>query len=87
MSFQYNAALGRSNMFYGGLETDKTLRRYRKHYSADGSMEITYDKTANKTTFVTYIGGDTYTAFGMFRKTDPPPSGESEGAFYYLNLT
>ena len=23
VSFQYNAAMGRSNMFYGGLETDK----------------------------------------------------------------
>jgi len=29
-------------------------------------MEITYDKTANKTTFVTYIGGDAYTTFGTF---------------------
>ena len=73
-------------MFYGGLETDKTQRRYRKHYSADGSMEITYDKQSNKTTFVTYMGGDAYTAFGKFRKTDPPPSGGAEGAFYYLHF-
>jgi len=60
--FQYNATLGRSNMFYGGLENDKLQRRYRKHYSADGSMEVSYDKTANKTTFVTYLMGNAYSS-------------------------
>jgi len=54
--------MGRSNMFHGGLETDKLQRKYRKHYSADGSMEITYDKQSNKTTFVTYLMGDAYSS-------------------------
>ncbi|QED38948.1 hypothetical protein FK178_15020 [Antarcticibacterium arcticum] len=62
VSFEYNAFLGRANMFYGGLETDKTLRKSRKHYSHDGSMEVAYDKTTGKVTFVTYLMGDAYSS-------------------------
>lgn len=62
VSFEYNAFMGRSNMFYGSLETDKTLRKNRKHYSHDGSMEIAYDKQTGKTTFVTYLMGDAYSS-------------------------
>ncbi len=62
VSFQYNAFLGRANIFYGGTQTDKLQRRYRKHYSHDGSMEISYDKTTGKTVFINYIGGDAYSA-------------------------
>ncbi|RNL68614.1 hypothetical protein ED312_23130 [Sinomicrobium pectinilyticum] len=62
ISFQYNAAMGRSHMYYGGEDSDKMQRRYRKHYSADGSMEIKEDTQTGKTTFITYIGGDAYSA-------------------------
>ncbi len=62
VSFEYNAFMGRANMFYGGLETDKTLRKTRKHYSHDGSMEIAYDKVTGKVTFVTYLMGDAYSS-------------------------
>lgn len=62
VSFEYNGFMGRANMFYGGLETDKTLRKSRKHYSHDGSMEVAYDKTTGKVTFVTYLMGDAYSS-------------------------
>ncbi|WP_268225735.1 polymorphic toxin type 23 domain-containing protein, partial [Sinomicrobium oceani] len=62
INFQYNASMGRAHMYYGGEESDKMQRRYRKHYSADGSMEIREDTQSGKTTFITYIGGDAYSA-------------------------
>ncbi len=62
INFQYNAFMGRANMFYGNTESDKLLRPFRKHYSSDGSMEITFDQTTGKTTFVNFIGGDAYSS-------------------------
>ncbi|MGS2741650.1 RHS repeat-associated core domain-containing protein [Sinomicrobium sp. M5D2P17] len=62
INFQYNASMGRAHMYYGGENSDKMQRRYRKHYSADGSMEIKEDTQTGKTTFITYIGGDAYSA-------------------------
>lgn len=62
VSFEYHAFMGRSNMFYGGLETNKTLRKNRKHYSHDGSMEVAYERTTGKVTFVTYLMGDAYSS-------------------------
>ena len=67
ISFQYNGFMKRANMFYGDTQNDKLLRRYRKHYSFDGSMEISYDRNTGKTTFVTYIGGDGYSAPAIWR--------------------
>ena len=61
VSFTYNDSNVRTAMFYGGLGTKET-RRYRKYYSADGSMEIKLDTQNNATEFVTYIGGDGYSA-------------------------
>lgn len=62
ISFSYNHMNNRSGMFYGGLQTDKMLRQYRKHYSVDGSMEIKHNTVTGAVEFVTYIGGDGYTA-------------------------
>ena len=62
ISFVYNEFQGRSSMFYGGLETDKMQRRYRKHYSADGTMEIKQDVATGAVEFISYIGGDGYSA-------------------------
>lgn len=62
ITFQYNAFNERSNMFYGNLEANITLRNKRKHYSSDGSMEITHDNVLDNTDFVTYIGGDAYSS-------------------------
>jgi RHS repeat-associated protein len=62
ISFTYNDGNDRSTIFYGGLEDDKLLRQYRKHYSADGTMEIKQNTTTGAVEFVTYIGGDGYSA-------------------------
>lgn len=62
ISFSYNHMNNRSSMFYGGLETDKMQRQFRKHYAADGSMEIKHNRATGAVEFVTYIGGDGYSA-------------------------
>jgi len=60
ISFTYNDDNNRSSMFYGSTNTNKKLRPMRKDFSADGSMEIKVTSTAVE--FITYIGGDGYTA-------------------------
>ncbi|WP_026714015.1 RHS repeat domain-containing protein [Flavobacterium daejeonense] len=62
ISFTYNDANSRSTMFYGSLDNNKLLRPLRKYYSADGSMEIKHNTVTGNVEFVTYIGGDGYTA-------------------------
>ncbi|OXB06441.1 FG-GAP-like repeat-containing protein [Flavobacterium pectinovorum] len=62
ISFEYNDNNSRTAMFYGGLQDDKLERPLRKYYSADGSMEIKENKTTGVYEFVTYIGGDGYSA-------------------------
>jgi RHS repeat-associated protein len=62
LSFTYNDNNERSTMFYGSLDVDKNLRPNRKYYSADGSMEIKHNIITGELDFVTYIGGDGYTA-------------------------
>ena len=53
-------------MFYGGLQNDKLQRTNRKYYSADGSMEIKTNPGGIE--FVTYIGGDGYSAPVVYKK-------------------
>ncbi|WP_017495376.1 RHS repeat-associated core domain-containing protein [Flavobacterium sp. WG21] len=62
LSFTYNDGNDRSTMFYGGGQEDKLLRPLRKHYSGDGTMEIKENRTTGAIEFVTYIGGDGYSA-------------------------
>lgn len=62
ISFDYNDNNSRTAMFYGGLQDDKVQRPLRKYYSADGSMEIKENRTTNTFEFITYIGGDGYSA-------------------------
>lgn len=68
ISFVYNDNNDRSVMFYGGLGLKET-RTYRKHYSADGSMEIKENTQTGEVEFVTYIGGDGYSAAVVSKKT------------------
>lgn len=62
LSFTYNDNNDRSTMFYGGGQEDKLLRPLRKHYSGDGTMEIKENRVTGAIEFVTYIGGDGYSA-------------------------
>ncbi|WP_426486240.1 RHS repeat domain-containing protein [Flavobacterium sp. 2] len=68
ISFVYNASNNRSIMFYGGLGLKET-RIYRKHYSADGSMEIKENTQTGAIEFVNYIAGDGYSAPVVYKKT------------------
>ena len=61
ISFTYNDNNQRSTMFYGSMG-DEALRPLRKHYAADGTMEIKENTTTGAAEFITYIGGDGYTA-------------------------
>ncbi|WP_395052091.1 RHS repeat-associated core domain-containing protein [Flavobacterium sp.] len=64
IDFEYNDQNNRSVMYYGDLTTTKSARIMKKYYSSDGSMEIKR-RTVNGISindFVTYIGGDGYTA-------------------------
>lgn len=60
--FSYNTFEQRSAMYYGDTGNDKMSKKLRKYYSHDGSKELIYDTATQETTFVTYIGGDAYTA-------------------------
>jgi len=84
VSFDYNAYLGRASRFYGDTQEDKLLRNNRKHYSFDGSMEISHDLSTNKTTFVTYIGGDAYNAPTIWKSEQGDDTGTIED-YYFLH--
>lgn len=77
--FLYNMNNSRATMYYGGTQTDKLQRQYRKHYSADGSMEIKQDIVNNTVEFITYIGGDGYTAPVILKSDGTTQS------YYYLH--
>ena len=81
IDFQYNAFMGRSHMFYGGTANDMNERNHFKHYSYDGSMEIKYDKLTDTTTFVTYIGGDAYSAPAIWKSEQ---GNTTVNDYYYL---
>lgn len=67
ISFNYNDNNSRTAMFYGSLQDEKLLRPLRKYYSVDGTMEIKENITTGITDFVTYIGGDGYSAPIVFK--------------------
>lgn len=62
INFAYNDSNSRYAMFYGSLDVLAKDRPYRKFYSADGSMEIKENRVTGVMDFVTYIGGDGYSA-------------------------
>lgn len=83
ISFGYNAAGQRSVMYYGSNNTNKLLRPYRKYYSSDGAMEIKYSPASGEMEFVTYIGGDAYTAPMMIKSDGVAPV--TSANYYYLH--
>jgi RHS repeat-associated protein len=62
INFAYHDGNSRSAMFYGSLDVLAKDRPYRKFYSADGTMEIKENRVTGVMEFVTYIGGDGYSA-------------------------
>ncbi|MNS25538.1 tRNA(Glu)-specific nuclease WapA precursor [compost metagenome] len=79
VSFDYNDSNYRTVMFYGDLQDDKLKRPFRKYYSADGTMEIKENRTTGVIDFVTYIGGDGYTAPIVFKS-----NGEEDQKYLFL---
>ncbi len=79
LSFQYNENGQRAHMQWGRIPSGGSWGspRYQRHYSSDGSMEITEDAQTGSTTFVTYIGGNAYTAPAIWRSVQggSPASG------------
>jgi RHS repeat-associated protein len=82
ISFQYNAVLGRSHMYFGSEEADKMQRRFRRHYAEDGSMEITNDFQNGTTSFTFYLGGDGYTAPAIWKEVHSSSVAQN---LYYLH--
>ena len=56
-------------MYYGDFQINKTLRPFHKFYSWDGSMEIKRDIANSSVEFITYIGGDGYSAPVIYKST------------------
>jgi RHS repeat-associated protein len=80
LSFVYNDNNDRSVMFYSSLDNDKTARPNRKYYSADGTMEI--KTTPAGIEFVTYLGGDGYSAPVVYKKTFDTAGAAQEQMLY-----
>ncbi len=84
IDFGYNAMQQRSVMYYGNAATDKLARPYQKYYSADGSMEIKYTNDGSNTVaFITYIGGDAYSAPIVVKSDGTTPN--TEDNYFYLH--
>ncbi len=66
IDFGYNGMQQRNTMYYGSTAINPIDRPTRKHYSADGTMEIKYTKPngsiPEQVEFIIYIGGDAYSA-------------------------
>lgn len=83
IDFQYNGDEQRSHMYYGNTDATKENRPFQRHYSEDGSMEITEDLVNGETSFVFYLGGDAYSAPAIWKHKHN--SSTSTGALYYLH--
>jgi len=83
VSFQYNGNLQRSHMYYGDTTAEKLSRPFRRHYSEDGSMEITEDIPNGKTSFVFYLGGDAYSAPAIWKHEQTAST--TTANLYYLH--
>ncbi len=62
ITFNYSHDGHRQEVWYGGEETDKTQRQYHKTYSRIAPIELIRDLENNTQKFLTYVGGDAYTA-------------------------
>ncbi|WP_460692271.1 FG-GAP-like repeat-containing protein [Mucilaginibacter puniceus] len=84
IDFEYNGAEQRSHMYYGDTTTTKTARPFVRHYSEDGSMEITEDKVSGKTGFIFYLGGDAYTAPAIWKYEKTGSTVNTDNLYYLL---
>ncbi|MCP1994997.1 FG-GAP-like repeat-containing protein [Flavobacterium sp. HSC-61S13] len=76
--FDYNSFNQRSTMYYGDNSNVKTTSPLRRHYSHDGSIEVTYKLADASVDFLFYLGGDAYTAMAIAKGVGVQP-------IYYLH--
>ncbi len=62
IDFEYGIGQQRTNAYYGGLDQDKTKRRFHKIYSTIMPYEIVHDKQKGTYKFISFNGGDAYSA-------------------------
>ncbi len=62
VSYEFNPLMQRSHAYYGGLDEDKTNRRYHKQYSSIMPAEIIWDNSSGDSKIITFVGGDAYSA-------------------------
>ncbi len=62
ITYTYNPGLGRSHAYYGNEEENFEDRKYHKHYSSIFPGEVVENREQGTTKFITYLGGDAYSA-------------------------
>ena len=62
ITFNYSHDGHRQEVWYGGEDEDKTKRKYHKTYSRIAPIELVRDTENNTQKFLTYLGGDAYSA-------------------------
>lgn len=62
ITFNYSHDGHRQEVWYGGEDADKTQRNYHKTYSRIAPIELVRDLENNTQKFLTYLGGDAYSA-------------------------
>ncbi|WP_304064867.1 RHS repeat domain-containing protein [Pedobacter glucosidilyticus] len=72
-------------MYYGSTATEKMDRPYRRHYSEDGTMEITEDIQNGTTNFVFYLGGDAYSAPAIWKEIHHSNAQPLDAQLYFLH--
>ncbi|MCF6348611.1 MAG: polymorphic toxin type 23 domain-containing protein [Flavobacteriaceae bacterium] len=78
ITFEYNIFQQRSTVQFKKHEPQE-IHYKTKHYATDGTMEITQNLETNQTEFITYIGGDAYSAPIVYKHNG------STGNFIYLH--
>ncbi|RXR17339.1 hypothetical protein EQG63_11155 [Flavobacterium amnicola] len=79
VSFNYNTFQNRSKMEIQSRNPVERMIPRIKHYSHDGVIEIKHDLNSADVEFITYIGGDSYSAPVVYK------SNGTESQFLYLH--
>ncbi len=79
--FDYNGAGQRTVMYYGNIADTKEQSLYKRYYSSDGSVEITFNTQNQHLDYVYYADGNAYSATVIAKQTDT----QSSSQFYYFH--
>ncbi len=84
VSFAYGPMMSRTQAWYGGEQTTKEERRYHKVYASIIPVEVVHDTQENTYKFISFKGGNAYTA--PMVQIEEFTDGRSEGPDqYYLH--